>query len=64
MRRFRFSIAVKHLILLAGATGLGYLISNIKNSQLNLTGIGIAAAGCFIAYALIENNDVRESNKE
>jgi hypothetical protein len=62
--RFRFSIAIKHLILLAGVACLLYLISNLKNSQLNLTGIGIAAAGCFIAFALIENNDVRESNKE
>jgi len=31
---------------------------------MNAVGIGIAAAGCLIAYALIENNDVRESNKE
>jgi hypothetical protein len=64
MRRRRIGIPVKYLILLAGVCCLGYLFNNIKNNQLNVIGIGIAAAGCFIAYALIENNDVRESNKE
>jgi hypothetical protein len=64
MRRSRFGIPLKYLILLAGACCIGYLIRNLKGSQLNLIGLGIAAAGCFIAFALIENNDVRESNKE
>ena len=31
---------------------------------MNAVGIGIAVAGSLIAYALIENSDVRESNKE
>ncbi len=62
-RRFRFTVAIKHLILLAGAGCLIGLI-NLKDNPQSMIGVGIAAAGCFIAYALIENNDVRESNKE
>ncbi len=65
MRRFRFSIAVKHLILFTGVIFGCVLMKGIDTTGANnFTGLGIAAAGCFIAYALIENNDVRESNKE
>jgi hypothetical protein len=63
MKRFRFSIPIKYLILLAGGGCLVGLI-NLKDNPQGMTGVGIAAAGCFIAFALIENNDVRESNKE
>lgn len=51
-------IPVKHIILLfaflAGFTSL-------NSSRL---GVGIAAAGAFIAYALIEIQDLKISNKE
>jgi hypothetical protein len=64
-RRFRFTIAIKHLILLGGIVFAGLMIKGLDAAvPKGLTGLGIAAAGCFIAYALIENNDVRESNKE
>jgi hypothetical protein len=65
MRRMRFTIAVKHLVLITGVI-FGCIVAKSINAAGtgNLTGLGIAAAGCFIAYALIENNDVRESNKE
>jgi hypothetical protein len=65
MKRFRFSIAIKHLVLIVGIICLIPLFKGLDSqSPKDFIGLGIAAAGCFIAYALIENNDVRESNKE
>jgi hypothetical protein len=65
MRRFRFTIALKYIILLAGIVCLVSLFNKTTgNFGQECIGLGIAAAGCFIAFALIENNDVRESNKE
>lgn len=54
-------IAIKYIILLFGLSCVSSLFG--KNNSNNV-GLGIAAAGCLIAFALIENNDVRESNKE
>jgi hypothetical protein len=67
MRSFRFSIAIKYLILLGGAYFSFLLVkqaTDFYNSGKDFIGLGIAAAGCFIAFALIENNDVREANKD
>ena len=58
---FRFGIALKFIILLAGFSCIGVLF---QKENMNATGLGIAAAGCLIAFALLENNDVTESNKE
>lgn len=57
----RIIVAIKYIILLFGLTCIFILF---KSSNINAIGLGIAAAGCLIAYALIENNDVREGNKE
>ncbi len=54
-------VAIKYIILLFGLSCVTILL---RSTNMNAVGIGIAAAGCLIAYALIENNDVRESNKE
>lgn len=65
MRRFRFSIPIKYFILLGGAFCLIVLINSTDDGEgKDFIGLGIAAAGCFIAYALIDNNDVREANKD
>jgi hypothetical protein len=67
MRRFRFSIAIKYLILLGGAYFSFVLVkaaTQWHDNGKDFIGLGIAAAGCFIAYALIDNNDVREANKD
>ena len=54
-------VAIKYIILLFGLSCVTILF---RSTNMNAVGIGIAAAGCLIGYALIENNDVRESNKE
>ncbi len=65
MRRFRFVIAVKYVILLGGVIFSAPLLKYVFGGREgDFTGLGIAAAGCFIAYALIDNNDVREANKD
>lgn len=51
-------VAVKYLICLSGFAAISYCISD-KN-----IGAGIFAVGCFIAYALIEIQDLKILNKE
>jgi hypothetical protein len=60
MRRGIFVVAVKYLLLVVGI----FCAMGAYNAVMASTGLGIAAAGCFIAFALIEINDVREANKE
>jgi hypothetical protein len=66
MRRFRFVFAIKYLILLGAIIFSCLLISGLEGSgeEKDFIGFGIAVAGCVIAYALIDNNDVREANKD
>lgn len=66
MRRFRFVISIKYLILISGiifSIPLLKFVFGLRGGG-DFIGLGIAAAGCFIAYALIDNNDVREANKD
>lgn len=58
----RLVIALKFIILITGFICTYVLLCKCDNA--NSTGLGIAAAGCFIAFALIENNDVKEINKD
>ena len=51
-------VSVKYLILLVGFIATGYSVS------LGQTGAGIAAAGAFIAYALLEKEDLRILNSK
>ncbi len=64
-KRSRIRIALKYIILFMGFFFSVALLESIKEpGNYSATGLGIAAAGCFISFALIENNDVRESNKD
>lgn len=49
-------VAIKYLICLAGFTATGYSLQNCNTSA------GFAAAGAFIAFALLEINDLKIIN--
>lgn len=49
-------VAVKYLICLAGFVATGYSVGNCNTSS------GFAAAGAFIAFALLEINDLKIIN--
>lgn len=51
------------VIFIIQLVGFLCIFSLLREVNVNATGIGIAAAGCLLAYALIENNDVSEMNK-
>jgi hypothetical protein len=59
----KFETGLKNIILIIGIIAALYLLAGIRNDTTNIA-LAIIASGCFIAFALIENNDVRESNKE
>jgi hypothetical protein len=61
---FKLVMAVKFIVLLAGFYCLMLLVGQGTRQEGANIGIGLIGAACIIAFALIENNGVRESNKE
>lgn len=57
-------VYLKYIILIFGLICFGILLNNDSDQSASLTGAGIFGAGCLIAFALIENNDVTEKNKK
>ncbi len=57
-------IYLKYIILFCGFASFAMVINSDDDYKNGLTGLGIIGAGCFIAFALIENNDIKEQNKE
>jgi hypothetical protein len=57
-------IYLKYMILFCGFCAFGVLINGDDDIKNSLTGLGVVGAGCFIAFALIENNDIKEQNKD
>ncbi len=60
---FKVETGLKNIILIIGIIASLYVLANIRTEQTNIA-LAIVAAGSFIAFALIENNDVKESNKQ
>jgi hypothetical protein len=60
----KFETGLKNIILIIGLIAALYVLADIRKEPVTNIALAIIAAGCFIAFALIENNDVRESNKE
>jgi hypothetical protein len=60
MRRRKLTLPVKFILLIGGISA-ALSIAGSRND--NNPGLGAVAAGCFIAFALMDNNDVREQNK-
>jgi hypothetical protein len=57
-------VYLKYIILACGFAAFGVLINDDEHHNNNFTGLGIIGASCFIAFALIENNDIKEINKD
>jgi hypothetical protein len=57
-------VYLKYLILICGFAAFGVLINGDEDQNNSFTGLGLIGASCFIAFALIENNDINEKNKD
>jgi hypothetical protein len=60
MHRGKFVVSVKFILLIGGTIASFTLVGKPQSNP----GLGTVAAGCFIAFALMDNNDVQETNKE
>jgi hypothetical protein len=54
---------LKYTILAFAVFAFVVLLNDDEDQNNSFTGIGVFGAGCVIAFALIENNDVKEKNK-
>jgi hypothetical protein len=67
MKEGNFILYVKFIILIVALiAATATLNTGLGSSERHggAIGLGILAAGCFIAFAMIDSNDVREANKD